>query len=118
MKDHNKVKQAKVLRRRIRTRAKLFGTATKPRVSVFRSLSHIYAQAIDDAKRVTIVAAKDVELKLKAKKVDQAMALGELLGQKLSDKKISEIIFDRGSYRYHGRVKSVAEGLRKAGIKF
>lgn len=118
MKDHNKIKQAKILRRRIRTRAKLFGTAKKPRVSVFRSLSHIYAQAIDDAKRVTIAAAADQELKSKAKKVDQASVLGELLGKKLLDKKISEIVFDRGSYKYHGRVKSLAEGLRKSGIKF
>lgn len=118
MKDHNKVKQAKYLRRQIRTRAKMSGTAKKPRLTVFRSLSHIYAQAIDDAKGVTIVAASDQELTVKSKKMEQALALGEILGQKLADKKISEIIFDRGAYKYHGRVKSLADGLRKAGIKF
>ncbi|MDQ5970251.1 MAG: large subunit ribosomal protein [Patescibacteria group bacterium] len=118
MKDHNKVKQAKYLRRQIRTRAKMSGTAKKPRLTVFRSLSHIYAQAIDDAKGVTIAAAADTELTVKGKKIEKALALGELLGKKLADKKISEIIFDRGAYKYHGRVKSLADGLRKAGIKF
>lgn len=118
MKDQNKVKQAKYLRRQIRTRAKMSGTAKKPRLSVFRSLSHISAQAIDDIKGVTIVSASDKELTTKATKVEKALALGEILGKKLVDKKISEIIFDRGAYKYHGRVKSLAEGLRKAGIKF
>lgn len=118
MKDKNKVKQEKYLRRQVRTRTKMSGTAKKPRLTVFRSLSHIYAQAIDDVKGVTIVAASDQELKTKAKKIDQASVLGETLGKKLADKKISEIIFDRGAYKYHGRVKALAEGLRKSGIKF
>ena len=119
MKDQNKVKQAKYLRRQIRTRVKMSGSAKKPRLSVFRSLSHIYAQAIDDIKGITIVSASDKELTSKdAKKMDKALALGEFLGKKLSEKKINEIIFDRGAYKYHGRVKSLAEGLRKAGIKF
>ncbi len=118
MKDHNKEKQAKYLRRQIRTRAKMSGTAKKPRLTVFRSLSHIYAQAIDDVKGATIVAASDKELTSKSNKVEKALALGEVLGKKLADKKINEIIFDRGAYKYHGRVKSLADGLRKAGIKF
>jgi large subunit ribosomal protein L18 len=87
-------------------------------LSVFRSLTHISAQAIDDIKGVTIVSASDKELTTKATKVEKAMALGEILGKKLIEKKISEIIFDRGAYKYHGRVKSLAEGLRKVGIKF
>ena len=118
MKDLNKVKLQKIVRRRIRTRAKMQGTATKPRVSVFRSLVHIYAQAINDDAKVTLVAASDQELKTTAKKQDLAAQVGELLGKKLQDKKISQVIFDRGAYKYHGRVKMLAEGLRKSGIKF
>ena len=118
MKDLNKIKGQKIVRRRIRTRAKMQGTAVKPRVSVFRSLLHIYIQAINDDAQTTIVAASDKELKTKAKKQEAAMAVGELFGKKLLDKKISQVIFDRGAYKYHGRVKQLAEGLRKSGIKF
>ncbi len=118
MKNLNKVKRDKIYRRQYRTRAKMVGTAIKPRLSVFRSLSHIYAQAIDDIKRVTLVAVADTELTTKGKKADLALAMGELMGKKLQDKKISQIVFDRGAYKYHGRVKAVAEGLRKSGIKF
>lgn len=118
MRDLNKVKGQKIIRRRIRTRAKMQGTALKPRVSVFRSLLHIYAQAINDDAKLTIAAVSDQELKKTAKKQELATAVGELLGKKLQDKKISQIIFDRGAYKYHGRVKMLAEGLRKSGIKF
>ncbi len=118
MKDLNKAKVQKIVRRRIRTRAKMQGTASKPRVSVFRSLMHIYAQAINDDAKTTLVAASDKELKASAKKQDLAAQVGELLGKKLQDKKISQVIFDRGAYKYHGRVKMLAEGLRKSGIKF
>ncbi|MFA5126656.1 MAG: 50S ribosomal protein L18 [Patescibacteria group bacterium] len=118
MKNLNKVKRDQAFRRQRRTRAKIVGTATKPRLSVFRSLSHVSAQAIDDIKRVTLVAAADTELSTKGKKTDIALALGELMGKKLQAKKISQIIFDRGAYKYHGRVKAIAEGLRKSGIKF
>jgi large subunit ribosomal protein L18 len=118
MRDLNKIKQAKFFRRQRRTRVKMIGTATKPRLSVFRSLSHIYVQAIDDVSRKTIAAVSDQELKSKAKKLDLANLVGELMGQKLQAKKIKEIIFDRGAYKYHGRVKALAEGLRKTGLKF
>jgi large subunit ribosomal protein L18 len=118
MRDLNKVKGQKIIRRRIRTRAKMQGTAIKPRVSVFRSLLHIYIQAINDDAKVTLVAASDQELKKTAKKQELAFAVGELFGKKLQDKKISQVIFDRGAYKYHGRVKMLADGLRKSGIKF
>lgn len=118
MKDRNKVKNQKAIRRQIRTRAKITGTGVKPRVSVFRSLNHISVQAIDDIKHVTLVAATDKELKTKGTKIELASAVGELMGKKLKEKKLESIVFDKGSYKYHGRVKALAEGIRKAGINF
>jgi len=95
------------------------GTATKPRVSVFRSLVHIYVQAIDDVNKRTLVAASDKDFKnAKGNRVDLAAKVGETMGAKLKDKKISEIIFDKGAYKYHGRVRALADGIRKAGINF
>lgn len=118
MKDVNKIKGNKILRRKIRVRAKMTGTAQKPRLSVFRSLIHIYAQAIDDQSGKTLVAISDKEIKAKGNKSEMATAVGEAMGAKLNAKKITTIVFDRGAYKYHGRVKALAEGLRKAGIKF
>ena len=118
MKDKKKFKREKALRRATRTRSKMFGIAGKPRVSVFRSLSHIYVQAIDDHKKVTLLAASDKEIKSKGNKTEIASLVGELMGQKLLDKKITSILFDRGAYKYHGRVKALAEGMRKAGVIF
>lgn len=119
MKDAIKVKRQKYLRRQKRARAKIEGTAQKPRLSVFRSLSHIYVQAIDDAGAVTLAAASDKELKgVKGNATEKAAKVGELLGQKLKDKKITEAVFDKGAYKYHGRVKSLADGIRKSGINF
>lgn len=118
MKDKNKSKVKKAIRRAVRTRAKMFGAPGKPRVSVFRSLAHIYVQAIDDGKKITLVSASDKEIKVKANKMEMAALVGEALGKKLLDKKINNIIFDRGAYKYHGRVKSLADGIRKAGVNF
>lgn len=118
MKDKNKIKRQKYQRRQRRTRAKLSGTRRQPRLSIFRSLSHIYAQAIDDVKGHTLAAVSDRELKLKGKKSDIALAVGKRLGEILQEKKIQEIVFDRGAYKFHGRVKALAEGLRQSGIKF
>lgn len=118
MKDRNKVKKQKATRRQIRTRAKITGTGVKPRVSVFRSLNHISVQAIDDVKHITLVAASDKELKTKGTKTELASAVGELMGNKLKEKKLVNIVFDKGAYKYHGRVKALAEGIRKAGINF
>ncbi len=118
MKDANKIKSAKILRRRIRTRAKIEGTSLKPRLSVFRSLLHIYVQAIDDVKSMTIATASDKEIKVKGKKAEIAAQVGELMGKKLAEKNIKQAIFDKGAYKYHGRVQALADGIRKGGIKF
>ncbi len=118
MKDFNKIKKAKAVRRQRRTRAKITGTANKPRLSVFKSLRHIYVQAIDDVNGKTLAAASDKEIKAKAKPLALASQVGELLGAKLKEKKISFGIFDKGAYKYHGRVKALADGIRKSGINF
>ncbi len=109
-------------RRKTRVRTKLFGTKDRPRISVFRSNKYTYAQAIDDEARKTIAAYSSLKLrKEKGKKVgskvEEAKLVGERLGKLLLDKGIKQAIFDRGPYKYHGRVKAVAEGLRGAGIK-
>jgi large subunit ribosomal protein L18 len=118
MKDLNKVKKEKFFRRQRRTRAQITGTTSKPRVSVFRSLSHISVQAIDDVNGKTLVAASDKEAKGKGSKTEIAALVGELIGKKLVENKISEIVFDKGAYKYHGRIKALAEGIRKSGINF
>lgn len=109
-------------RRKRRVRSKIRGTSSKPRISIFRSNKYIYAQAIDDEKRETIVAFSSLSLrKRKGEKIgtksEEAFKVGEELGNLLLKKKIKEAVFDRGYYKYAGRVKNVAEGLRKVGIK-
>ena len=99
------------------------GTAARPRLSVFRSLSHIYAQVIDDDGGQTLVAASDLEKEAQAsadgtKKTGRAGLVGRLIGERALKKGIKEIVFDRGGYKYHGRVKALAEAARKAGLKF
>ena len=118
MKDKNKVKRSNFVRRQRRARAKIVGTASRPRVSVFRSLMHISVQAIDDISKKTLVAATDQTIKAKGTKTEKAALLGEEFGKKLKDNKIDSIIFDKGAYKYHGRVKSLADGIRKVGINF
>lgn len=118
MKDINKIKKDKYLRRRRRTRAKIRGTAQRPRVSVFRSLRYISAQVIDDEQGRTILAMTEPKIVAKGTKTERALTLGVTLGQKLVEQDITTIVFDRGAYKYHGRVKAVAEGLRQSGIKF
>jgi len=118
MKDKNQVKKELYLRRQRRTRAKITGTAVKPRVSVFRSLAHISVQAIDDIKKQTLATSSDKLIKAKGTKTELAALVGEEFGKQLKAKKISNIVFDKGAYKYHGRVKALAEGIRKADIKF
>lgn len=110
-------------RRHKRVRAKVFGTKDRPRLSVFRSLKHIYAQIIDDEKGETLVAASDLELKKisplkKQKKVEIAYEVGKLIAQKALEKKIKKVVFDRGGFAYHGRVKALSQGARDGGLKF
>lgn len=114
----SKEKNLRTQRRAARTRYKIVGTASRPRLSVHRTLNHIYAQIIDDTAGKTLVAANDSEAKIKGKKVDLANAVGKLIAQKAKDKKITTVIFDRGSFRYHGRVKALADGARAEGLQF
>jgi len=101
-------------------RAKMSGTAKVPRLCVFRSHQHIYAQLVDDDKGKTIVSADSQEFKKSKKnKADQAKEVGKLIAKKALEKKgIEKVVFDRGGYQYHGRVKAVAEGAREGGLKF
>lgn len=96
----------------------MIGTAVRPRLCVFRSNKYIYAQLIDDKQQKTIVGVLEKELvkEDKTTKVIRAQALGELLAKKAKEHKITAVVFDRGSYKYHGRVKAVAEGARKGGL--
>lgn len=112
----NKINFDKKLRRKRRISQGIKGTETRPRVTVFRSIRYIYAQAINDEKRVTLAFSSSVK-KEKMKKIDQAKQVGLDLAKSLIEKKINEAVFDRNVYIYKGRVKAVAEGLREGGIK-
>jgi large subunit ribosomal protein L18 len=109
------------IRRKKSVRKSITGTAARPRVSVFRSNRYIYAQAIDDVAKITLAGISETNLKndkVKASgKMDMAMRVGEELGKLLIDKKVAAAVFDRSGFKYHGRVKAVAEGLRKTGLK-
>lgn len=109
-------------RRKIRVRSKIEGTKEKPRLSVFRSSRYLYGQIIDDDKAMTIVGVSEKELDLekekKVSKIELAKQLGMIIAKKAKEKKIKSIHFDRGRYRYHGRVKAFAEGAREGGLKF
>jgi large subunit ribosomal protein L18 len=111
------------LRRHRRVRATVSGTAAQPRLCVFRSLNHIYAQVIDDETGTTLAAASTQGNEQKSKiegtkKLDQAKLVGSLIAKEALGKGISKVVFDRGGYMYHGRVKALAEGARQAGLKF
>jgi len=112
-------KRQQRLQRHKRVRAKISGTAKKPRLCVFRSAKHVYAQLIDDEKGKTLAAASDQKIKKeKKKKKDLAREVGKNIAQKALEKKIEKAVFDRSSYQYHGRIKEVAEGAREGGLKF
>ncbi len=106
------------LKRQKRVRMKIKGTNNKPRLSVFRSNKFIYAQAIDDLGGKTLVSVSEREVKEGKTKVEKSKALGLLLASKLKKQKNEKIIFDKGAFKYHGRVKAFAEGLREGGIQF
>ncbi len=115
-KDSNKAR----LHRHVRVRGKISGTAECPRLNVFRSLNHIYAQVIDDVKGVTLAAASSVEKDFGAAGGNKAAArkVGELVAKRALEKGIETVVFDRGGYIYHGRVQELAEGAREGGLKF
>ena len=108
------------IKRHARVRSKINGTANRPRLNVFRSNSNIYAQLIDDVAGVTLVSASTVEKdfgKTSGNK-DEARKVGKLIAERAVAKGIEEVVFDRGGYIYHGRVKELAEGAREGGLKF
>jgi large subunit ribosomal protein L18 len=111
-------------RRHVRVRAKVKGTRSRPRLNVFRSSAHVYAQVIDDDRGQTLVAASDLEREVldragaEATKSVKARAVGEVIGERAKAVGIDTIVFDRGGFIYHGRVKAVAEGAREAGLAF
>ena len=106
--------------RKIRIRKKVNCTASVPRLAVFKSNNNIYVQAIDDLNQVTIASASTLSKEVNSKNlsVDASKKVGELMGKKLNDLKISKAVFDRGGYIYHGRVKSLADGIREKGVEF
>jgi large subunit ribosomal protein L18 len=102
-----------------RLRKRLEGTAERPRLAVFRSLKHIYAQVIDDATGMTLASASSQEKELNAKgNREGAKAVGAALAERAKSKGIDKVVFDRGGFRYHGRVASLAEGARESGLEF
>ena len=116
-----KVKSARRQRIRYNIRAKISGTGAKPRLSIFRSNTDIYAQIIDDVNGVTIAAASTKDKDIKAQKVtksEQSKMVGAAIARKATELGVTEVVFDRGGYLYHGRVKSIADGAREGGLKF
>ncbi|MDR3204310.1 MAG: 50S ribosomal protein L18 [Deltaproteobacteria bacterium] len=110
-------------RRRERVRKKVKGTPAQPRLCVFRSASHIYAQVIDDENSLTLAAAstlaKDLREQVKGlKKIEQAREVGKFIGKIIKDKGLEKVVFDRNGYLYHGRVKALSEGARESGLIF
>ena len=113
-----------VIRQRVhaRVRAKVTGTAERPRLNVFRSLNHIYAQLIDDASATTLVSASTIAKKSDEKKsggnISAASEVGKLIAERAKEKGFVKVVFDRGGYLYHGRVKALADAAREAGLEF
>ena len=121
--DKLQEKAAKLKRRQRRIRSKISGTAAIPRLRVTRSVNNIYAQLIDDVARRTLVSASSLDPEFKKLEksggnIDGAQAVGKLVGKRALDANIEAVVFDRGGYIYHGRVKALAEGAREAGLKF
>lgn len=104
--------------RHSRVRAKAIGSASKPRLNVFRSLSHIYVQVIDDAAGKTLAAASSLDVKSKGAKAKVAAEVGKLAAERALAAGVKQVVFDRGGYKYHGRVKELADAARAAGLEF
>jgi len=117
--DKNQIRKG----RRTRYRDKVAGAPTRPRLAVYRSLNHIYAQAIDDATGATVASASSVDKEIRKTlknggNVAAAKSVGEAIAKRLKDKGLTEVVFDRGGYLYHGRIKALAEAAREHGLKF
>ncbi|QQG34965.1 MAG: 50S ribosomal protein L18 [Deltaproteobacteria bacterium] len=119
-KQYGKYKVFLRMRRKVRIRKKILGSSEIPRVSVYRSLKHIYVQAIDDTQGKTLASASTVVIQNESieKKVERARKIGEILGRKLRDRGILKVIFDRNGFSFSGRVAALADGARKEGLKF
>ncbi len=113
-------RQEQRVRRHARVRKQVFGTAERPRLAVYRSEKNIYAQIIDDVKGVTLVAASSLDKGYEGlgSNKEAARKVGEMIAKKALDNGINEVVFDRGGFVYHGRVKELADGAREAGLKF
>lgn len=110
------------LRRHRRLRGKVSGSPARPRLAIFRSLNHIYAQVIDDSLGVTLASAADIDPALRGQvtgnKTEHAKAVGEAVAKRALERGITQVVFDRGGFMYHGRVKALAEAARSAGLEF
>lgn len=118
-----KTPRAKRIRRHLRVRKRVNGTAERPRLSVFRSSSHIYAQVVDDSSGRTLVAASDIDPGLRSardgkQKTEIAKLVGAAIGERARAAGVKRVVFDRGGFQYHGRVKALAESAREAGLEF
>lgn len=112
------------LRRKRRVRKKVYGTSERPRLVVYRSLKHIYAQIVNDEERKTLLTVSDLspevrsQIKEGTRKVDRSVLVGEAVARKALEKGITRVVFDRNGYKYHGRVKALADAARKGGLEF
>ena len=111
------------LRRHRRVRAKVSGTSERPRLNVFRSLTNIYVQVIDDVAGHTLVSASTIDRELRGQvegkdKTEAAKLVGQLVARRAIEAGVKQVVFDRGGYRYHGRIKALADGAREAGLEF
>ncbi len=121
--DKNKQKRLARLRRHRRVRKRVFGTPERPRLNVYRSLTHIYAQIIDDTVGHTLASASTIDREIRERvaglpKTEQARIVGRVLAERALAKGVTKVAFDRGGYKYHGRVKALAEGAREGGLDF
>lgn len=119
--DKNTSKALRRSRRRIGIRKRIMGTSERPRLSVYKSLNHIYAQVIDDLRGVTLIAASTAEKDLNLKATGNASAaakVGELLAQRAKGKGVAKVVFDRSGFKFHGRIKALADAARTGGLDF
>jgi len=117
------IKRQARIKRKKRIRKNMTGTPQRPRLSVFRSARHVYAQIVDDTRGATVVAASSVEKGVKSQprfdnKIAQAMHVGQLIAERAAEKGIKKVVFDRNGFLYHGRIKAISDGARKAGLDF
>jgi large subunit ribosomal protein L18 len=121
MADKNIIKDQSRIRRKLRSRSKMFGTAERPRLVIYKSLNQIYAQVLNDQTSVCITGASSLSKELKSLKMpkkEKSAKVGELIAARAKDKGIEKVVFDRSGYPYHGRIKALADGARKGGLKF